>query len=55
LKPKDWSDRVVAVVGGGKGGKGNQFSGTSTDVKNVKLAVDVAWKLLEQSLGKVIN
>jgi hypothetical protein len=52
LDPKEWSESVVAVIGGGKGGRGNQFTGTSSDVKNVKLAVDAARKVLEQYLGK---
>ena len=52
LDPKEWSESVVAVVGGGKGGKGNQYTGNSTNVTNVKLAVEAAPKLLEQSLGK---
>jgi hypothetical protein len=53
LDPKDWADGVVAVVGGGKGGKGNQYTGASSDVTNVKLAVDTAVKQLEQSLGSM--
>jgi alanyl-tRNA synthetase len=51
LDPKEWSESVRAVVGGGGGGKGNTFTGTGPDVANVKLAVDVARKLLEQRLG----
>jgi alanyl-tRNA synthetase len=51
LDPKDWSDTVRALVGGGGGGKGNLFTGTGPNVANVKLAVDVARKLLEQHLG----
>jgi len=51
LDPKEWSESVVAVVGGGKGGKGNQYTGTSNDVTNVKLGVETARKVLEQSLG----
>lgn len=51
MDPKEWSDTVVAVVGGGKGGRGNQFNGTSSDVSNVNLAVEEARKFLEQRLG----
>jgi alanyl-tRNA synthetase len=52
LDPKKWGESVVAVIGGGGGGKGNTFSGTSTDAANVKLAVKAAQDFLEQSLGK---
>jgi len=52
IDPKEWSETVVAVVGGGKGGKGNQYTGNSPNVADVKLAVEAARKLLEQSLGK---
>ena len=51
LDPKEWSQSVVAVVGGGKGGKGSQYTGNSPNVTDVKLAVDAARKLLEQSFG----
>jgi alanyl-tRNA synthetase len=51
LDPKKWSERVITVVGGGGGGKGNSFTGQSTDVANVKLAVKAARDFLEQSLG----
>ena len=51
LDPKEWSESVVAIVGGGKGGKGNQYTGNSPNVGDVKLAVDAARKFLEQSLG----
>ena len=51
MDPKDWSESVVAVIGGGNGGRGNQYTGTSNDVTNVKLAVEAASRILEQRLG----
>ena len=51
VDPQGWMDSVVAVLGGGGGGKGNTRSGNSADVSNVKLAVDVARKYLEQCLS----
>ena len=55
MDPKDWSESVVAVIGGGCGGRGNSYAGTSTDITNVKLAVEAADKILEQRLGKLFN
>ena len=51
LDPKQWSDSVVAVIGGGNGGRLNQYIGNSNNITNVKFAVDAARKVLEQSLG----
>lgn len=53
MDPKDWSESVVSVVGGGNGGRGNQYTGTSNDVTNVKLAVEAARRMLEQCLGNL--
>jgi hypothetical protein len=53
LDPKDWAKSVVEVIGGGMGGKGSQCTGTSTDIKDVKLAVDAAMMQLEKSLGRM--
>jgi alanyl-tRNA synthetase len=50
LNPKEWSECISSIVGGGSGGKGNQFTGTSNDVTQVELAVEEARKLLEQRL-----
>ena len=52
LKPEEWSSKVREVIGGGGGGKGNTFTGTSQDITQVDLAADIARDFLKLSLGE---
>jgi len=52
LRPEEWSAKVREVIGGGGGGKGNTFTGTSPDVTQVDLAADIAREFLKLTLGE---
>jgi len=51
LSPEAWSEKVREVVGGGGGGRGNSYTGTSLDVTQVDKAADIARDFLKLSLG----
>jgi len=52
LNPQEWFAKVREVIGGGGGGKGSTYTGTSSDVTQADLAADVARDFLKLSLGE---